>query len=83
MTRNTNQDGNGGAKARMAALKARRKRTNAWAAELAPIIAEIRAAGVTSLYGIAKALNDRGVPTATGRGTWAIPQVRRVLARLR
>ena len=73
MTRNTNLDGNRGVKARMAALKA----------ELAPIIAEIRAAGVTSLYGIAKALNDRGVPTATGRGTWAIPQVRRVLARLR
>jgi hypothetical protein len=51
------------------------------------LIAAIRAAGVTggrrktSLHGIAKALNKRGIPTATGRGRWAIPQVRRVLAR--
>src|SRR5271168_2037137 len=35
---------------------------------LAPIVAALWAAGVTSWYGIAKALNARGVPTATGRG---------------
>jgi hypothetical protein len=75
MTRNPNL-------ARMAALKARRKRAIAWAANLAPIIAEMRANGVTSLYGIAQALNRRGIPTATGRGKWEIPQVRRVLERL-
>jgi len=28
------------------------------------------------------ALNARGVPTATGKGRWEIPQVRRMLARL-
>jgi len=83
MTRNPNLDGNRGAKARTAALEARRKRAIAWAANLAPIIAAIRANGVTSLYGIAQALNRRGVPTATGRGEWAIPQVRRMLERLK
>jgi hypothetical protein len=83
VTRNPNLDSDRGAKVRAAALEARRKQAEAKAADLAPVIAELQAAGVTSLYGIAKALNDRGVPTATGRGTWAIPQVRRVLARLK
>jgi CRP/FNR family cyclic AMP-dependent transcriptional regulator len=32
--------------------------------DLAPLIAELRAAGITSLNGIADALNARGVPTA-------------------
>jgi hypothetical protein len=66
-----------------AALEARRKQAEARAADLAPVIAERRAAGVTSLKGIARALNARGVPTARGKGRWAIPQVRRMLARLR
>jgi hypothetical protein len=39
----------------------------------------LRATGVTSLYGIARALNERGIPTATGRGK---PQVRHVLERI-
>ena len=83
MTRNQNLDGDRGAKARAAAIEARRKQADARAADLAPIIAEIRATGVTSLYGIARALDDRGIPTATGRGKWEIPQVRRVLARIK
>jgi hypothetical protein len=45
-----------GAKGRAAASQIRRKQANARAAELAPIIARLRASGVTSLYGIAKAL---------------------------
>jgi hypothetical protein len=49
-------------------LGSRNDRAERHATELAPIIAELRAAGVTSLYGIAKALNARGVPTATGKG---------------
>jgi len=77
MTRNPNLD-----KARAAAVEARRKRGIAWTANLAPIIAEIQASGITSWYGIAQALNRRGVPTATGRGKWEIPQVRRLLERL-
>ena len=65
------------------ASAAHRARANARAAELAPIIAELRAAGVTSVYGIAKALNARGVPTATGKRQREAVQVRRVLARLK
>jgi hypothetical protein len=65
-----------------ARLGSRKDRAERHASELAPIIAELRAAGVTSLYGIAKALNDRGVPTATGKGKWQDIGVRRVLARL-
>jgi hypothetical protein len=43
-------------------LGSRKERAERHATELAPIILEIRATGVTSLYGIAKALNARGVP---------------------
>src|SRR6516225_4938251 len=42
----------------------------AFAADLAPIIAELRAQGVTSLNAIAKALTEQGVPTARGSSTW-------------
>jgi hypothetical protein len=49
---------------------------------LAPIIAKIQASGVTTLHGIALALNTRGVRIATGKGKWEAVQVRRVLARL-
>jgi hypothetical protein len=52
------------------------------AADLGPVIKAVQAAGVTSLRGIAKALNERGVPTATGKGKWEAMQVGRVLERL-
>jgi hypothetical protein len=58
-------------------------RADARAAQLAPIVAEIQAGGVTSWYGIAVELNKRGVPTATGRGIWEPGQVRRAMARLK
>jgi hypothetical protein len=64
MTRNPNLDGDRGAKVRKAALEARRKQADARAA-LEPVIAEPHAAGVTSLKGIERALNARGVPTAS------------------
>ena len=50
------------------------------AASVAPVIAEIRAAGITSLEGIAQALQARGVPTARG-GRWRAQTVRNVLLR--
>jgi hypothetical protein len=52
------------------------------AAELAPIIAELRTAGITSKKGIAKALNKRAIRTPRGVGEWRPIQVARVLARL-
>lgn len=55
---------------------------DARANDLAPVIADIRRAGNTSLRQIAGALNERGIPTACGIGTWQAAQVARVLARL-
>jgi hypothetical protein len=52
------------------------------AAEIAPVIAELRAAGITSKKGLAKALNSRAVRTPRGIGEWRPIQVARVLARL-
>jgi hypothetical protein len=65
-----------------AGLVARQASANKRAADLAPIIAELRAAGITSLESIAAALNERGIPTARGSGPWYHAQVRRLLARL-
>lgn len=47
------------------------------AADLLPVITEIRAAGATSLQQVADALNERGIPTARGC-QWAPAQVMRV-----
>jgi DNA invertase Pin-like site-specific DNA recombinase len=63
-----------------AASKAIKKRADARAADLAPTIAELQAAGATSLRAIAVALNERRIPTARG-GDWSPTQVMRVLAR--
>ena len=49
------------------------------AADLAPIIAEVRSAGAVSLSEIAEALNQRQIPTARG-GEWSPVQVMRVMA---
>lgn len=51
------------------------------AADLAPILAEIRAAGASSLRQVAEALNARGIPTARG-GRWSAVQVQRAEARV-
>jgi DNA invertase Pin-like site-specific DNA recombinase len=50
------------------------------AAELAPAIEEVRAAGAGSLRQIAAGLNQRGIMTARG-GAWSAVQVKRVLER--
>ncbi len=50
------------------------------AADLAPIIAELKATGATSLRAIAAGLNERGVPTAGGKTNWSAAQVARILA---
>ncbi|MGC1407613.1 MAG: recombinase family protein [Acetobacteraceae bacterium] len=42
----------------------------------------IRKTGVTSMNGIAVALNARGIATPRGNGTWTATAVRRVLARV-
>jgi hypothetical protein len=49
------------------------------AADLAPIITELQAQGVTSLNGLAKALTEQQIPTARGASTWTAAGVARVL----
>ena len=51
-----------------------------FAENVAPVIEQIRAVGVTSLRGIAAVLNERKVRTARG-GRWAATEVGAVLAR--
>ena len=51
-----------------------------FAANVRPVIEQIRAAGATSLRAIARALNARGVPTARG-GEWTAVQVTAILRR--
>ena len=58
-------------------------RADARAAQLAPIVAELRRAGITSWYGITRELNKRGVPTVSGRGIWDPGRLRRVMERLK
>ena len=67
--------------ARKAGNAARTAIAAAKAADLAPIIAELRAAGATSLRAIAAGLNERGIPTASGKANWSAMQVARVVAR--
>jgi hypothetical protein len=70
------------AKARAAGARATAARANGRAANLAPIIADLQAAGITTLRGIAAVLNQRFIPTANRRGKWRAEQVSRVLRRL-
>ena len=51
-----------------------------FAANVLPVIASLRAAGITDLRGLAAALDARGIPTARG-GKWHVPNVRNVIAR--
>lgn len=60
----------------------RAKKATRTAYDLAGVVADIRASGVTSLNAIAAALNARQTPTPRGDGQWTATSVRRVLARL-
>ena len=59
--------------------KVQSDRADARAAELAPILAKLRAGGLKS----PGALAARNIPTPSGRGSWSAQQVRRVLKRYR
>ena len=62
---------------RQRGAEVRRARAATRARDLAPVIEAIRAEGITSATGIAKALNERGIPTAQG-GKWQAVQVQRL-----
>jgi DNA invertase Pin-like site-specific DNA recombinase len=70
-----------GAKGRSAGNQVRLEKAQRRATDLSGIIAEIRAAGATSLREIAAGLNERGIPTARD-GAWSAVQVSRVLGRI-
>jgi hypothetical protein len=65
--------------ARMGAA-ANRKLAEDFARNVMPVVEQLRRAGTTTLQGIARALNERGVRTAHG-GAWYATSVRNLLAR--
>jgi DNA invertase Pin-like site-specific DNA recombinase len=67
-------------KTRALAVEVLQARADAKAADLAPVIKELQAAGKTSLRAIAEGLNEAGIPTARG-GKWSSTQVMRVTDR--
>ena len=52
------------------------------ATDLEPVIGELRAAGVSSARGLAKALQSRGISQPRGGESWSAAQVVRLLARI-
>ncbi len=68
--------------ARDAGRRANTARTDARAIALAPVIAEIKASGITGPTAIAAALNKRRIRTARGHKFWMTSQVRKLLERL-
>jgi DNA invertase Pin-like site-specific DNA recombinase len=69
------------AEARKRSLAARSEAADAFAANVRPIIEQIRTSGVSSLRGVARALTARGVRTARGGSEWTAAQVSNVLGR--
>lgn len=67
-------------RATMRAAKAIRGSADLFAANVIPVVRQIEAAGVTTLEGIAKALNARGIKTARG-GRWHPTTIRNLMAR--
>ena len=66
---------------RKAGLATRLAKAQARAEDLGPVISAIQESGITSRYGMAKALNAIGIPATRG-GQWTQTQVKRLLARL-
>jgi hypothetical protein len=68
--------------ARDAGSRANMARADARAIALAPVIAEIKASGITTPTAIAAALNKRRIRTVRGHRFWMTSQVRKLLDRL-
>jgi DNA invertase Pin-like site-specific DNA recombinase len=68
--------------ARKAGQDTQAHRARERAADLLPIVRDLRDNGVTSFSGIAKAFTERGIPTTRGSSQWTATQVSRVVARL-
>jgi len=57
------------------------KNADRFAADLAPVVEDLNAHGITTLRAIAAALNNRGMLTRCG-ATWQVSNVRNLLSRL-
>jgi DNA invertase Pin-like site-specific DNA recombinase len=68
------------AEAALCGIRAALENAQRFAECILPVIDAIRATGITSLRGIARALDERGIPTARG-GQWQVSNVRNVTAR--
>jgi len=65
---------------RAKAAEAKKARGAQRASDLAPIIEQAKAEGHFSLRALATYLNERHIPTPSGKGEWQAVQVSRVLA---
>jgi DNA invertase Pin-like site-specific DNA recombinase len=65
-------------KQRAIAKRVRQDRADARAADLAPVVKELEAAGAVTLRAIAAGLDERGIPAARG-GAWSANQIARLL----
>jgi DNA invertase Pin-like site-specific DNA recombinase len=65
-------------KQRARAIAVRQDRADSRAADLAPVVKELQAAGAVTLRAIAAGLEERGIPAARG-GAWSANQVSRLL----
>jgi hypothetical protein len=65
-----------------AGIAVRNAKANAYAAQLAPYVAALRAEGIVSHSGIARAFTRLEILTRTGSESWTATGVRRMLARL-
>ncbi len=65
-----------------AANAAVRAKADARSADLQPVIASLQAEGITSATSIARALTERGIPTARGAAVWSAVQVQRAMSRV-
>jgi DNA invertase Pin-like site-specific DNA recombinase len=68
-------------KGNVSSVEAIKAKADRFAEELAPVLGELRRGGVTSLGGIAQALNERGILTPRGK-SWHKAQVRALLDRV-
>lgn len=62
-------------------LAVRQQRADQLAADLRPLVEELRQRGITSAAGVARELNAMGVPSPRG-GAWQATSVQRLLSRL-
>jgi len=62
--------------------KVRGERAKERATSLMPVLARLRQQGIQTAHALARALNNEGVPTVSGRGQWQANSVLRVLQRV-